>query len=119
MINFLFLWGFTAYIILKEPSILMDFLELVSIPFNARLYILGIIFTHFFISWICEAWIFKQISKLYDWIRWSIIYTQRRSAMEAADHIDSARWKRRLKWQNRGKIFKLVADDLGFHRQVV
>jgi hypothetical protein len=35
--------------------------------------------------------------------------------MEAADHIDSERWKRRLKWQERKKIFKLVADDLGMN----
>ena len=92
---------------------MMDLLELVSIPFNARLYVLGLIFAHFLASWICEAWIFKQFSKLIDWIRWSMIYSLKRSAMEASDHIDSARWKRRLKWQSRGKIFKLVADDLG------
>ena len=95
---------------------MMDILELVSIPLNARLYIIGLIFAHFLVSWICEAWIFKQFSKLFDWIRWSIISLQRRSAMEAADHIDLTRWKRRLKWQERGKIFRLVADDLNPNR---
>jgi cation-transporting ATPase 13A3/4/5 len=112
MINFLFLWGFTAYMIITENPTLIDALELVSLPFNARIYILGLVLAHFLVSWLCEAWIFKQISKLIDWIRWSVRYYRQRSNMEAADHIDSARWKRRLKWQDRGKIFKLIADDL-------
>ena len=115
MLNFLFLTGFTAYIIFSENPGVMNFFQLVSIPFNARMYVFGLVLAHFFVSWLCEAWIFKSISKLIEWIRWSIIYNRRRYSMEAADHIDSERWKRRLKWQERKKIFKLVADDLGMN----
>ena len=115
MLNFIFLWGFTTFIIFSEPATLMGLLDLVSIPWEARTHVTYLILGHFIISWTCEMWIFKFIVKSIDWLWWSFQSFRRRSEIDDFDQIDSIRWKRRLKWKEKGKIYKLIADDLGLY----
>ena len=111
----LFLWGFTSTTLFFEPAWIMSLLELVSIPWEARVYVGSAVLLNFLLSWTCETWVFKRFAEVIESGWWSLKSRRVSLVLEEGNaSMDWHRWTRRQQWKQKGKIYRLLEDELEY-----
>ncbi|KAJ3101540.1 hypothetical protein HDU97_001289 [Phlyctochytrium planicorne] len=89
--------------------------DLMVVPYSGRLEILGFAFANIVLNFAGEYFIFPVVSKLIGSITifTSILFHRRQCEAESKSIGKSSRaWVKRRRWNKKGKLFKIVADDL-------
>jgi hypothetical protein len=110
MLTLVILLGITTLVLFNSQNWLFDTLDLIEIPSEAQWYITIVVLLNFLLSWAAEVWIFKRIAKWIDKGWWSVKSSSAEESVLLGHHGASA--SKRLKWRQKGKLFKLIQDDL-------
>ncbi|KAI8818351.1 uncharacterized protein EV422DRAFT_621882 [Fimicolochytrium jonesii] len=122
------LFSFATFITLSPPAPIAKILDLIPIPFPARMTIFTVAMLDWALSWAGEHYIFPGIASLLKASSPVLWKLRRRSvpalsaghapppAPPAGDLLALARVAKRdakrMRWKDKGKVWKLVADDM-------
>ena len=107
MATVLFLWGITTYILVFPITFVNDWLALTILHEDVRIYLLALVFVNLLVSFAAERWFFSALSKWMESIWWRF-----KSRGLDAPNGERKRLIKRIRWKEKGKIYKLIEDEL-------
>lgn len=109
--------AFSTFITLQPTQYLSDLLDLVDIPFYGRVIVFATAMVDWVVTWAGEQWVFPALAKALKGVRiGKRAVAVGREEGTAGGVVAAARRARkeakRESWKAKGKIYKLVVDDM-------
>ncbi|KND00499.1 HAD ATPase, P-type, family IC [Spizellomyces punctatus DAOM BR117] len=109
--------AFSTYITLYPSPFISSMLDLVDIPFSGRLVVFGLGVADWIVTWTGEHWVFPAVAKAIKGAgvgKRALVAGRGGTAPggEAAAARKAKMEVKRERWRKKGKIYKLVMDDM-------
>ncbi|KAJ3312746.1 hypothetical protein HDV04_002710 [Boothiomyces sp. JEL0838] len=104
--------SFTTYLTLLPPTIAVDLLEIVVLPWDGRVVIVAVAIFNFVASWLVERYVIFYLVKFLGLITERIrIMKIDRNVVDTHSNYSLHRLAKIEKWRQSGKKFKIIRDE--------
>ncbi|KAL2915285.1 hypothetical protein HK105_205150 [Polyrhizophydium stewartii] len=107
----LFLTVLTLFISLAPTEWMISTLGLLPMPFEGRVFVVGLSAVNFVLSWLLERWVFPHLARFgaraLDFVSFKV--SRDSSGVSGAD--ETLREIKRRKWRQRGKLYKIIEQE--------
>ncbi|KAI9364521.1 hypothetical protein DFJ73DRAFT_809774 [Zopfochytrium polystomum] len=112
------LTGILVWLTLSPSALVVGMFDLRPPPLRGRLWLLSFIALDGLLTFVFERWVVSILASAYTAVgmvvreRLTRRYRRRPADVEAVDALDRRRQHRRDKWERKGKLYKVIEDDM-------